>query len=120
MFKGTEKLVPGDIDRMTQRAGGRNNAYTNEDFTNYHFQFAGDGWTTALEIEADRMRNLRIDAKHEFEQEKGAVIAELDRNEDQPFDLERKRSCRYCSAGPILTATRLSVRRRRCAARRRK
>ena len=90
MFKGTEKLVPGDIDRMTQRAGGRNNAYTNEDFTNYHFQFAGDGWTTALEIEADRMRNLRIDAKHEFEQEKGAVIAELDRNEDQPFDLEIK------------------------------
>jgi zinc protease len=90
MFKGTEKLVPGDIDRLTQRAGGRNNAYTNEDFTNYHFQFAGDGWTTALEIEADRMRNLRIDEKHEFEQEKGAVIAELDRNEDQPFDLEIK------------------------------
>src|SRR5436309_6377557 len=36
------------------------------------------------------MRNLRIDAKHEFEQEKGAVISELDRDEDQPFDLEQK------------------------------
>src|SRR5207237_2147024 len=38
----------------------------------------------ALSIEADRMRNIRIDPKHEFEQEKGAVIAELKGNEDQP------------------------------------
>src|SRR5690242_7366492 len=90
MFKGTDKLMPGDIDRMTQRAGGRNNAYTNEDFTDYHFDFAADRWDTALQIEADRMRNLRIDTKHEFEQEKGAVVSELEMDEDQPFDLEGK------------------------------
>src|SRR5215831_15958727 len=54
MFKGTDKFMPGDIDRATQRAGGKNNAYTNEDFTNYHFDFAGDQWVTGLEIEADR------------------------------------------------------------------
>ena len=65
-----------DIDRATQRNGGRNNAYTNEDMTVYHFDFATDRLPIALEIEADRMRNVRIDAKHEFEQEKGAVIAE--------------------------------------------
>src|SRR5262249_20146347 len=90
MFKGTEKLMPGDIDRFTQRNGGRNNAYTSEDMTVFHFDFASDRWKPALEIEADRMRNLRIDAKHEFEQEKGAVISELDMNEDQPWDLEIK------------------------------
>jgi len=90
MFKGTEKLMPGDIDRLTQRAGGRNNAYTSEDMTVYHFDFAADQWETGLNIEADRMRNLRIDAKHEFEQEKGAVISELQMNEDQPYDLEYK------------------------------
>jgi zinc protease len=90
MFKGTEKLVPGDIDRMTMRSGGRNNAYTTEDLTNYHFDFAADQWETALPIEADRMRNLRIDTKHEFEQEKGAVISELEMDEDQPYDLETK------------------------------
>jgi zinc protease len=90
MFKGTDKLMPGDIDRMTQRAGGRNNAYTTEDFTTYHFDFAADRWDTALQIEADRMRNLCIDAKHEFEQEKGAVVSELEMDEDQPFDLEGK------------------------------
>src|SRR5437764_14392742 len=36
------------------------------------------------------MQNLRIDTKHEFEQEKGAVISELERNEDEPWDLELK------------------------------
>lgn len=90
MFKGTEKLLPGDIDRLTQRNGGSNNANTSEDMTVYHFDFAADRWKTALEIEADRMRNLRIDERHEFEQEKGAVISELDMNEDQPWDLEQK------------------------------
>ncbi|HMC53476.1 MAG TPA: pitrilysin family protein, partial [Acidimicrobiales bacterium] len=90
MFKGTDKLMPGDIDRATQRNGGRNNAYTNEDMTVYHFDFAADRWAAALEVEADRMRNLRIDEKHEFQQEKGAVIAELERNEDTPGDLELK------------------------------
>jgi zinc protease len=90
MFKGTDKLFPGDIDRATQRNGGRNNAYTNEDMTVYHFDFAADRWQSALDIEADRMRNIRIDTRHEFEQEKGAVIAELDGNEDSPGDLEYK------------------------------
>ena len=36
------------------------------------------------------MHNLRIDEKHEFQQEKGAVISELERDEDEPWDLESK------------------------------
>ena len=90
MFKGTDKLLPGDIDRLTQRNGGSNNANTSEDMTVYHFDFAADRWKTALQIEADRMRQLRIDKEHEFEQEKGAVISELAGNEDSPWDLEYK------------------------------
>lgn len=90
LFKGTDKLVPGDIDRATQRNGGRNNAYTSEDMTVYHFDFAADRWQIPLEIEAERMRNTKIDKKHEFEQEKGAVVAELKGGEDNPWDLEYK------------------------------
>jgi zinc protease len=90
MFKGTDKIMPGDIDRITQRNGGGNNADTSEDMTVYHFDFAADRWTPALEIEADRMRNLRIDKKHEFQEEKGAVINELMKDEDQAWDLESK------------------------------
>jgi zinc protease len=90
MFKGTDKIRPGDIDRLTLRNGGMNNASTSEDMTVYFFDFAADRWEAALDIEADRMRNLRIDRRHEFEQEKGAVIQELQRDEDQPWDLEQK------------------------------
>jgi zinc protease len=101
MFKGTDKLVPGDIDRLTQRNGGQNNAQTSEDMTIFFFDFAADRWKVALDIEADRMRNLKIDERHEFQQEKGAVISELDR---------RKRSCRCSSATTRRTATRSSGR----------
>jgi zinc protease len=90
MFKGTDKIMPSDIDRLTQRNGGANNANTSEDMTVYHFDFAADRWLPALQIEADRMRNIRIDDKHEFQQEKGAVINELKRDEDEPWDLESK------------------------------
>jgi zinc protease len=90
MFKGTDKIKPGDIDRMTLQNGGANNANTSEDTTLYHFDFASDRWEKALDIEADRMRNLKIDTKHEFELEKGAVIQELKRDEDEPWDLENK------------------------------
>jgi zinc protease len=90
MFKGTDKIMPGDIDRLTLRNGGANNASTSEDYTVYHFDFASDRWQAALEVEADRMRNLRVDRAHEFEQEKGAVIAELEKDEDEPWEMESK------------------------------
>ncbi|HLW68541.1 MAG TPA: pitrilysin family protein, partial [Gemmataceae bacterium] len=90
MFKGTDKLMPGDIDKLTQRVGGQNNAYTTQDFTCFHFDFPASSWHVALDVEADRMRNLRLDEKHEFEKEKGAVISELNGNEDEPWDLENK------------------------------
>ena len=90
MFKGTDKLKPGQIDNITLRNGGANNAYTDTDYTIFHFDFAADRWEAALDIEADRMNNLRIDEKHEFQKEKGAVCNELKRDEDQPWDLEGK------------------------------
>ena len=90
MFKGTDKIMPGDIDRLTFRNGGANNAYTDTDYTIFHFDFPYDRWEGALTVEADRMRNLRIDDKHEFSEEKGAVCNELKRDEDEPWDLEHK------------------------------
>src|SRR5260370_981736 len=56
----------------------------------FHCDRTADRSEMALGIEADRMRNLKIDERHEFQQEKGAVIAELSRDEDQPWDLEQK------------------------------
>lgn len=86
-----DKIMPGDIDKATLKKGGANNAYTSENYTIYHFDFAAEHWQVPLSIEADRMRNLRINERHEFDQEKGAVISELKRDEDQdPYDVPTK------------------------------
>src|SRR5205085_1911369 len=53
MFKGTDKLMPGDIDKLTMRSGGRNNANTSEACTVYHFRFAADRRATAEVIKSD-------------------------------------------------------------------
>ncbi len=84
MFKGTQTLRRGDIDRVTMRNGGSNNADTTVDRTRYYFTFASDRWERALEIEADRMRGSTFD-EHEFQLERGPVIEELRRDRDDPW-----------------------------------
>src|SRR5213079_1491772 len=54
-FKGTSHFKKGQIDLLTLKNGGSNNAFTSLDFTAYYFNFAADRWRIALEIEADRM-----------------------------------------------------------------
>jgi hypothetical protein len=57
LFKGTDRFKKGEIDLLTLKNGGGNNAFTSHDFTAYYFNFASDRWEIALEIEADRMVN---------------------------------------------------------------
>ncbi len=84
MFKGTATMRKGDIDLVTLRNGGQNNADTTADRTRYFFDFAADRWERALEIEADRMRGSAFD-EHEFRAERGPVIEELRRDRDDPW-----------------------------------
>jgi zinc protease len=84
MFKGTDMMRKGDIDLVTLRNGGHNNADTTTDRTRYFFDFAADRWERALEIEADRMRGSIFD-EHEFRAERGPVIEELRRDRDDPW-----------------------------------
>jgi zinc protease len=83
MFKGTKAIQKGQIDLLTFRAGGANNASTWTDFTNYWFNFEASRLKLALEIEADRMRNCAFIPK-EFEAERGAVLNEMHAGHDQP------------------------------------
>lgn len=84
MFKGTDRYEKGEIDYLTMRNGGSNNAFTSNDYTAYYFSFASDRWWQALAIEADRMRNNRFDPQ-EFELEKQVVIEELKMDLDNPW-----------------------------------
>src|SRR5580704_8329990 len=86
LFKGTERFKKGEIDLMTLKNGGGNNAFTSNDFTAYYFNFASDRWQIALDIEADRMVNCTFEAD-EFEAEKKVVIEELKSSLDSPWGL---------------------------------
>ncbi|MCB1760339.1 MAG: insulinase family protein, partial [Gammaproteobacteria bacterium] len=87
MFKGTEKLAPGEFSRIIAANGGRENAFTSRDYTAYHQMLARDRLEVAFELEADRMRNLLLPAD-EFAKEVQVVMEERRlRTEDKPASL---------------------------------
>src|SRR5262247_3334393 len=85
LFKGTDRYKKGEIDLITHLNGGANNAFTWLDYTAYYFTFASDRWEVALEIEADRMRNVIFDPD-EFAAEKQVVLEELRIGLDGPWE----------------------------------
>lgn len=60
MFKGTEKIPPGDFSKIVARNGGQDNAFTTQDVTGYFQRAAPDRLKMLMEMEADRMKNLRL------------------------------------------------------------
>lgn len=74
MFSGT-KSVP-DYDDPIQKAGGENNAFTNNDVTNFYTILPVKNMETGLWIEADRMHGLDISPRA-FETQQKVVIEEF-------------------------------------------
>lgn len=60
LFKGTEKRRPGEASEIIARNGGEENAFTMMDVTAYYQNIARDKLPLMMEIEADRMVNLRL------------------------------------------------------------
>lgn len=60
MFKGTEERAPGEFSRIVADNGGVENAFTTSDYTGYFQKVARDRLEIVMEIEADRMRNLKL------------------------------------------------------------
>ncbi|NLO81192.1 MAG: insulinase family protein [Xanthomonadaceae bacterium] len=87
MFKGTTRYPGGEFSRIIAEQGGRENAFTGRDFTAYFQQLAADRLPIALELEADRMRNLRL-REEDFRSEVQVVMEERRlRTEDNPIAL---------------------------------
>ena len=84
MFKGTEKLGPGEFSRVISALGGNENAFTSRDYTAYFETLAVEHLERAMELEADRMRNMLLDPA-EFAKEIEVVKEERRlRTEDKP------------------------------------
>jgi zinc protease len=87
MFKGTESLGPGEFSRLVAAEGGRENAFTGQDYTAYFQSLASDRLEVSFRLEADRMANLRL-REEDFAKEREVVSEERRlRTEDQPESL---------------------------------
>jgi len=87
MFKGTEEVGPGEFSEIIARNGGKDNAFTGQDYTAYFEQMAADRLEVALRLEADRMRHLLLKPE-EFRKERQVVMEERRlRVEDDPRSL---------------------------------
>lgn len=84
MFKGTQKYPYQEMDKLVQRNGGVQNAFTSRDMTAYHQTVTKDKLPLMMDIEADRMTGLHItDAL--LTPEKNVVLEERRlRTESQP------------------------------------
>ncbi len=60
MFKGTDTIPPGEFSKIVARNGGRDNAFTSYDYTAYFQRMAVDRLPLIMEMEADRMTNLKL------------------------------------------------------------
>jgi predicted Zn-dependent peptidase len=74
MFGGSVHIPDYDIPLET--AGGDNNAFTNNDITNYYLTLPKQNMETAFWLESDRMLNLAFSEKS-LEVQRGVVIEEF-------------------------------------------
>jgi zinc protease len=84
MFKGTKKVAAGQFSRMIAAAGGKENAFTGQDYTCYFQQLEKSHLPLSFKLEADRMANLQI-TDAEFAKEIKVVMEERRwRTDDKP------------------------------------
>src|SRR5687768_4678621 len=84
MFRGTEQYSPEKYNTIITAAGARQNAYTTDDYTNYHITFAKDDLERVLELEADRFMNLKY-SEPDFKTEARAVLGEYNKSAADPL-----------------------------------
>jgi predicted Zn-dependent peptidase len=83
MFAGSENV--SDFDAELQKVGGENNAFTNNDFTNYYITLPANNIETAFWLESDRMLALSM-TEEALEVQRQVVIEEFkERYLNQPY-----------------------------------
>ena len=86
MFRGT-KNFPGPVyDSIMTSIGADANAYTTDDYTAYHLNFAKDDLEQVVQLESDRFQNLYYE-EPAFQTEAGAVYGEYRKNISSPWSV---------------------------------
>ncbi len=85
MFRGTRRFPADRYQEVLTRAGARQNAYTTDDYTNYHITFAREDLETILDLEADRFMNLEY-SEADFRTEARAILGEYNKSASDPLN----------------------------------
>ncbi|MCM2563421.1 insulinase family protein [Lutimaribacter sp. EGI FJ00015] len=97
LFRGTENLAPGEFSSTVARNGGSDNAFTSYDYTAYYQRVAADRLGLMMQMEADRMVNLKL-TESDVSTEREVIIEERNqRVENDPSALfrEQKNAAQY-------------------------
>jgi zinc protease len=87
MFKSTDKIASGGFSKIISRLGGQDNAFTTHDMTAYFQRISKDRLKTVMQMEADRMVNLKLTEK-EVATERAVILEERrSRTENSPSNL---------------------------------
>ncbi len=90
MFNETENLSPREFDRILEENGGDSNAYTSQDWTVYYDEFPPDAIEKVIEMEAERMQNLKF-VENIIECERSVVMEERRfRTENLPYGIQEE------------------------------
>ncbi len=83
MFRGTKNYSKEEYGKILKNAGADQNAYTTDDYTNYHITATKADLETILKLEADRFQNLSF-TEPQFRTEALAVKGEYLKNSANP------------------------------------
>lgn len=97
MFKGTEKIAPNAFSGIVEAQGGDDNAFTSWDYTAYFQRIAADRLDLVMEMEADRMRNLRLTEEDVLTERQVILEERAQRTDSDPGSLlmEQMRAAQF-------------------------
>ncbi|AUJ62855.1 peptidase M16 [Aestuarium zhoushanense] len=90
LFKATDNMASGELSEVVAANGGSDNAFTSYDYTAYYQRVAADRLPLMMEMEADRMVNLRL-TPADIATERDVILEERNmRVENNPTALARE------------------------------
>lgn len=97
LFKATDNLEEGELSATVAANGGRDNAFTSYDYTAYFQRVAADRLDLMMQMEADRMRNIRLTPENILTERQVIIEERNQRTENNPRALfnEQLRASQY-------------------------
>ncbi len=81
LFKATDKMEAGELSATVAANGGRDNAFTSYDYTAYFQRIAADRLELMMQMESDRMKNIRLTPEN-IATERDVILEERNQRTD--------------------------------------